>query len=82
MANPPPQSEAARRQAESAKKLVLLSHILGWGGLVLLFGGAPAIGAATHSGMAAIVTAAVGGIAAVAGAIVGQIGRGMQGRVI
>jgi len=78
----PPQSEAARRQAESAKRLVTISHILGWGGLGVLFLGSAAIGILTHSGGAAAITAGVGGISAVAGAIVGQVGRGMQGRVI
>jgi hypothetical protein len=77
-----PQSPQQQQQLATAKKLVNLSHILGWGGIGTLFLIAPLLGAATHSAVVGIGVAAVGGLSAVAGAIVGQIGRGMQGRVI
>ena len=79
---PPNQSPQAREQAEKARKLVNLSHILGYGGLGLLFVLAPALGIATHSGVLGGALAVLGIIAAIAGAIVGQVGRAMQGRVI
>ena len=60
----------------TAKKLVLASHIMGYGGLVLLIVG-PIIGGVIGSGTIAGIGAAVG-----IGAIVGQVGRGMQGRAI
>lgn len=65
----------------TAKKLVLASHIMGYGGLVLLIVG-PIIGAVIGSGTIAGIGAAVGIGSAIIGAIVGQVGRGMQGRAI
>ncbi|HEU0034005.1 MAG TPA: hypothetical protein VFQ53_25435 [Kofleriaceae bacterium] len=78
----PPQSPQAAAEQEKAKKLVNLSHGLGWGGIGLLFVGAPAAGIALHSGVLAAVFAGLGLVSALVGAIVGQIGRAMQGRVI
>jgi hypothetical protein len=80
--NAPQPSEQARREQQSAQKLVTLSHIFGWGGLGVLFVLAPVFGIALRSGTLALIAAAIGAIAAVAGAVLGQIGRGMQGRVI
>ena len=69
-------------QQQTAKKLVTISHALGWGGLGLLIFG-PIVGfAALHSGKVAAAGAIVGALCAFGGAIVGQVGRGMQGRVI
>ena len=72
----------ARQTAMTAQKLVNLSHIFGWGGLGMLFVGAPAVGIGLHSGFGAMVLAGGGILSAIGGAIIGQVGRGMQGRVI
>jgi hypothetical protein len=80
--NAPQLSEQARREQESARKLVNLSHIFGWGGIGVLFVLGPVLGVALHSGTLGVVVAGIGGIGAVVGAVLGQIGRGMQGRVI
>ena len=58
------------------KKLVLGSHILGYGGLVVLSGGS------IIGGVAAGIYGIIGLAMAVIGAIIGQVGRGMQGRAI
>ena len=79
---PVPQSPQQQQHLATARKLVTLSHILGWGGIGVLFLFGPLLGAATGSAAVGFGIAAVGGLSAVAGAIVGQIGRGMQGRVI
>ena len=82
----PPQPVPAQRidpaRERTAKKLVNLSHLLGWGGLVFIFVGPLGAGLLLESGVAAGVAAVIGLVSAVAGAIVGQVGRGMQGRVI
>ncbi|MEJ7597721.1 MAG: hypothetical protein WKG01_07425 [Kofleriaceae bacterium] len=77
-----PQPDDARRQAEQARKLVNLSHLLGYGGLGAMLVLGPLLGYALHSIMVGLVIVGFGGVSAVGGAIVGQIGRGMQGRVI
>lgn len=65
-----------------ARGLIVASNWLGWGGIILLFLGSPAIGFATRTAFAAGVVAAIGIVCAIVGAILGQIGRGMQGRVV
>ncbi len=79
---PPGQSEAAVRQALTAKKLVNLSTILGWGGLGVFVILGPVLAITMHAGLLGGVLSLIGAVAAIAGAIVGQIGRAMQGRVI
>jgi hypothetical protein len=77
----PPPSPEQLATAAKAKKLVNLSHILGWGGLATLIVGtifAGAMGGVSAAG----VVAAVSGVSVIVGAIVGQVGRGMQGRAI
>ncbi len=69
------------KTAEQARKLVLWSHILGWGGLGVLIVGSIA-GGVLAGPTGAGVGAGIGVVSAVTGAILGQIGRGMQGRVI
>lgn len=76
-----PQAPVDPAKEGTAKKLVLASHIMGYGGLVLLIVG-PIIGAVIESGMIAGIGAAVGIGSAIIGAIIGQVGRGMQGRAI
>lgn len=71
-----------RKELETARKLVMWSHILGWGGLGLLLVGAAVIGGLTGSITAGFIVAGLGGASAVIGAILGQVGRGLQGRVI
>ena len=73
---------ASSSESETAKKLVWWSHLLGWGGLGLVFAIGPALGIALSSIKIGGLTAAGGLISAVVGAIIGQVGRGMQGRVI
>jgi hypothetical protein len=75
-----PTSEAAS-DAQTARKLVILSHILGWGGLLVLLVGS-IIGGRVAGGTGAAVGVGVGLVSAVTGALIGQVGRGMQGRVI
>ena len=67
---------------ETAKKLVIWSHILAWGGIALAIIGALAAGSLFRSATGATVAAGCGGVSLVVGAILGQVGRGMQGRVI
>lgn len=69
-------------QAAKAKKLVNWSHVLGWGGLGLMFVGSIFVGIVAESAEPVMVTAGLGFVLAIAGAIVGQVGRGMQGRVL
>ncbi len=69
-----------------AKSLILWSHILGWGGLAVLFIGS-LIGGVAMSGPGGdptllIVLGGGGFVLAVVGGILGQVGRGMQGRVV
>lgn len=71
-----------RKNAEQAKKLVMYSHIFGWGGLGMLFVLAPVFGRLTSSGTVGVVVGLLGFASAITGAIVGQVGRAMQGRVI
>ena len=60
-------------KAATAKTLVLTSHIMGYGGLLLMIAG----------GVVGFwVLAGSGVLSAIIGAILGQVGRGMQGRVI
>ena len=75
-------SNMTPEQAARARQLVTISNLLGWGGLILLFVGAPIGGVAAESGTAGGVVGGIGILMAVAGAIVGQVGRGMQGRVV
>jgi hypothetical protein len=70
------------QQAAKARSLVKFSNWMGWGGILLLFVGAPALGFAANSPVAGGVVAGVAIICCVVGAIVGQVGRGMQGRVV
>lgn len=70
------------KKEATAKKLVIASHILGYGGLVILIGGPIAAGVLFESGTMAGIAAVIGIVMAVIGAIVGQVGRGMQGRAI
>jgi hypothetical protein len=81
LAAPPPPTPEQLAKAESARKLVNLSHILGWGGIGMLFVG-PIVGGALAGAGLAVGLAGLGLASAVAGAIVGQIGRAQQGRVI
>jgi hypothetical protein len=69
------------QQRAKAKKLVLYSHILGWGGLGLLIAGSITMGILV-GGTGALVTAGLGALCAVTGAVLGQVGRAMQGRVM
>ena len=68
-------------QQERARKYVTWSHILGWGGLVMLFAGSALIGALVAA-PAGVLVGVASFISVVVGAIIGQIGRGMQGRAI
>jgi hypothetical protein len=76
------QNGMSPEQAAKAKKLVTISTICGWGGLLVAIFGSIIAGVAFNSGAAAGVVAVLGIIVCVFGAIVGQVGRGMQGRVI
>lgn len=78
----PTPEELAR--AESARRQVVLSHWLGWGGLATLFLGPMIAIALTRGSTPALygVIAGCGLVMAVVGAIVGQIGRAKQNRVI
>lgn len=78
MLQPSPEQLAVQARAQ---KLVNWSHVLGWGGLVVLVAGTATAGALAGPG-AAVVIGVVSGISVVVGAIIGQIGRGMQGRAI
>lgn len=75
-----PSAEQLAQQAR-ARTLVNWSHVLGWGGLLVLVVGTSAAAAAS-GGSAAIVVAALSGLCVIVGAVIGQIGRGMQGRAI
>lgn len=79
---PPP----TRPEDPRAAKLVMWSHVLGWGGLALLVVGAFVAGLAHRNdrdqAVFGMVMLGVGLVSAIVGAIIGQIGRGMQGRVI
>jgi hypothetical protein len=68
-------------QAQKAQKLLLWSRILGWGGIGMLFIGAPTLGLGVN-GVLGGVAAVIGIAGAITGAVLGQIGRGMQGRAI
>lgn len=68
-------------RAAKAKRLVIWSKGLGWGGLGTLFLIAPIVGF-NVSGPLGIIVGAMGLISAIVGAVLGQVGRGMQGRVI
>ena len=76
-----PQAPVDPAKEATAKKLVLASHIFGYGGLVVLFGGS-IIAGIVFGGGAAGISAIIGLAMAVIGAIIGQVGRGMQGRAI
>jgi len=70
----------------SARRLVAMSHCLGWGGIAILFVGPPMIAKATRGssvGFVAMgVVATLGLLMAIVGAVIGQIGRAKQNRVI
>lgn len=76
-----PQKPVDPKKEALAKKLVIASHILGYGGLVMLIGGC-VLSAATDGGTLGIVVVVLGLLGAIVGAIIGQVGRGMQGRAI
>ena len=82
LAAPQPQTPEEAAKAEKARKLVIASHILGYGGLVVLFFGSFIVGYVFHSEMAGIITGMLGLISSGVGAVIGQIGRAMQGRAI
>lgn len=69
------------QKQQTAAKLVMLSHILGWGGVGFLLVLGPGLAMAVN-GMLGAVLMGLGLIGAIAGAVVGQVGRAMQGRVI
>ncbi len=71
-------------QAESARRQVVLSHWLGWGGLAILFMGPIIVAILTRGQMPRVygIVAGLGLAMAVIGAIVGQIGRAKQNRVV
>lgn len=69
------------RERQLAAKLVMLSHIFGWGGIGFLFLLGPVLLATVNVPLGGIVCG-LGALAALAGGILGQVGRGMQGRVI
>jgi hypothetical protein len=77
----PPPSPEQLATAARAKKLVNLSHILGWGGLACLLVGTSVAGVAGGVTAAGIV-GTLSAVSVIVGAIVGQVGRGMQGRAI
>jgi hypothetical protein len=77
----PPPSPEQLATAAKAKKLVNLSHVLGWGGLATLIVGTTFAGVIGGVAAAGVVGTA-SGISVIVGAIVGQVGRGMQGRAI
>ncbi|HET9623884.1 MAG TPA: hypothetical protein VFP84_21075 [Kofleriaceae bacterium] len=82
-----PDFGAFERQAR-ARKLVVSSHVLGWGGIaVALGGGALMMTMTSHhhhhgSGGAGAALLGIGIVLAIVGAVLGQIGRGLQGRAI
>lgn len=80
-ATPPAPSAEQLQRAATARTLVMWSHILGWGGLVVLFVGA-IVGGMLFGVAGASGAAGLGLVCAVVGGVLGQIGRGMQGRVI
>lgn len=84
--NPDPRWQQAQQQhlqkQQTAAKLVMWSHILGWGGLAFVFVGAIGLGILFQSPAAAGVGAGIGMLSAVVGAVIGQVGRAMQGRAI
>jgi hypothetical protein len=71
----PPENPKARR-------LVRISEIMGWGGLLLLVLGPLAVGIALGSGALAAAVAVIAVVSLVVGAVIGQVGRAMQGRVV
>lgn len=68
-------------RAVRARKLVVASHVLGWGGLAVALIGGASFGAAAGVG-AGFAFGGLGMLLAVVGAILGQVGRGLQGRAI
>jgi len=76
----PHHAQWLQKQA-TAKKLVNLSTILGWGGVGVMFVLGPMIAFALHGALGGVVIG-LGLLCAIGGAVVGQVGRGMQGRVI
>lgn len=70
----------------SARRLVGISHWLGWGGIAMLFIGPPAVARATRGSSVGLMAmggvAALGLLMAIVGAVIGQIGRAKQNRVI
>jgi len=68
-------------KAAKAKKLVTISHALGWGGIGVAFLIGPILAGAVNVplGVAFIV---LGAICAIVGAVLGQVGRAMQGRAM
>jgi hypothetical protein len=79
---PPGYPGGPQPENPTAKRLVNLSQLLGWGGIALLILVGPILGVVAESGTLAVVFCGLGLVSAIAGAIVGQIGRAMQGRVI
>lgn len=77
-----PSPQMSPEDETKAKRLVLISHILGYGGLAMLIFGSIAAGILFDSGTAAGATALLGLVMAGVGACIGQVGRAMQGRAI
>ena len=77
-----PSSQMSPEDEAKAKRLVSISHVLGYGGLVMLIFGSIAASILFDSSTAAGCVALLGLITAVVGAIIGQVGRAMQGRAI
>lgn len=76
-----PQHAQYMAKQQTAKKLIMLSTIFGWGGIGFLLVLGPGLAIAVN-GMFGAVMMGLGLISAIAGAVIGQVGRGMQGRVI
>ncbi len=75
----PPAKSAA--DVQTAKKIIVWSRILGWGGLGLVFVLCP-ISVVAGAEEGGVLIATLGFLSAIAGAVLGQIGRAMQGRVL
>ena len=77
-----PANQMSPDDEAKAKRLIMISRILGYGGLVVFSVGAVAMGMLFDSTAAAGGTAVLGLAMAGVGAVIGQVGRAMQGRAI
>jgi len=68
-------------KAAKAKKLVKISHALGWGGIGVAFVAGPILAVAVNAPLG-ITFIVLGVISAIVGAVLGQVGRAMQGRAM